>query len=50
MDGVCTRLMPIGKDGLLLTNKYIDSPYINNFAHPKNKGSRVFRCRGYSKH
>ena len=37
MDGVCTRLMPIGKDGLLLTEKYIDSPYINNFAHPKIK-------------
>lgn len=37
IDGLCTRLMPIGKDGLLLTEKYIDSPYINNFAHPKIK-------------
>ena len=37
LDSVCTRLMPIGKDGLLLTEKYIDSPYINNFSHPKIK-------------
>jgi len=37
MDGVCTKLMPIGKDGLLLTEKYIDSQYINNFSHPKIK-------------
>ena len=36
-DGVCTRLMPIGKDGLLLPEKYIDSPYINNFPNPKIK-------------
>ena len=36
-DGICTRLMPVGKDGLLLTEKYIDSPYINNFSHPKIK-------------
>lgn len=37
IDGICTRLMPIGKDGLLLSEKYIDSPYINNFPHPKIK-------------
>ena len=37
LDGICTRLMPVGKDGLLLTEKYIDSPYINNFPHPKIK-------------
>jgi phage minor structural protein len=37
IDGICTRLMPIGKDGLLLPEKYIDSPYINNFPHPKIK-------------
>lgn len=37
MDGLCTRLMPVGKDGLLLSEKYIDSPYVNNFAHPKIK-------------
>lgn len=35
MDSVCTRLMPIGKDGLLLTEKYIDSPYLNSYPHPK---------------
>ncbi|GLC32926.1 phage tail spike protein [Clostridium omnivorum] len=35
IDGICTRLMPIGKNGLLLSEKYIDSPYINNFPHPK---------------
>ena len=34
MDSLCTRLMPIGKDGLLLSEKYIDSPYINNYPHP----------------
>ena len=33
-DGMCTRMMPIGKDGLLLPEKYIDSPYINSFPHP----------------
>lgn len=37
MDGICTRLMPVGKDALLLTEKYIDSQYINNFSHPKIK-------------
>ena len=37
MDGLCTRLMPIGKDGLLITEKYVDSPFINNFSHPKIK-------------
>lgn len=35
IDGICTRIMPIGKDGLLLSEKYIDSQYINNFPHPK---------------
>lgn len=37
LDSICTRIMPVGKDGLLLTDKYIDSPYINNFSHPKIK-------------
>ena len=32
---VITRLMPVGKDGLLLAEKYIDSPYIGNYTHPK---------------
>lgn len=35
MDSVCTRLMPTGKDALLLSEKYIDSGYINNYPHPK---------------
>ena len=35
VDGVCTRLLPIGKDGLTLSEKYIDSQYINNYPHPK---------------
>ena len=34
MDSLCTRLMPIGKDGLLLSEKYVDSQYINNYPHP----------------
>jgi phage minor structural protein len=37
MDSLCTRLMPTGKDGLLLPEKYVDSPYINNYPHPKIK-------------
>lgn len=37
IDGICTRLMPKGKDGLLITEKYIDSPYIDKFSHPKIK-------------
>ena len=44
MDGVTTRLMPIGKDGLLLTEKYIDSIYINNFSHPKIKVIELSDC------
>ena len=35
IDGITTRIMPVGKDGLLLPEKYVDSPYINNFSHPK---------------
>lgn len=34
MDNVVTRVMPIGKDGLLLDDKYIDSSLINNYPHP----------------
>lgn len=37
MDAVCTRMMPLGFDGLLLPEKYIDSPYIENYPHPKVK-------------
>lgn len=34
MDAVCTRLLPVGKDGLLLDERYIDSPIIGNYPHP----------------
>lgn len=30
-----TRIMPIGYDGLLLPEKYIDSPLINNYPYPR---------------
>lgn len=32
---VLTRIMPIGFDGLILPEKYIDSPLINNYPYPK---------------
>lgn len=44
MDDLCTRLMPVGKaaangehepDGLLLPEKYLDSPYLANYPLPK---------------
>ncbi len=31
---VATRIMPKGYDGMLLPEKYIDSPIINNYSHP----------------
>lgn len=31
---IATRIMPIGRDGLLLPEKYIDSPLINNYFSP----------------
>ena len=37
MDNVATRIMPIGANGLLLPEKYINSPYIYNYPHPKVK-------------
>jgi phage minor structural protein len=37
MDGLATRIMPLGKDALMISEKYIDSQYINNFPHPKVK-------------
>jgi len=42
--GLCTRLMPIGKDGLLLPEKYIDSPYIGNYPNPKIKVVEFSEC------
>ncbi|WP_017416762.1 phage tail spike protein [Clostridium tunisiense] len=35
LDSVITRIMPQGYDGLFLPEKYVDSPYINNYPHPK---------------
>ncbi|WP_051623464.1 phage tail spike protein [Clostridium hydrogeniformans] len=32
---VATRIIPQGAEGLLLPEKYVDSPYINNYIHPK---------------
>ena len=37
MDGLATRIMVLGKDALMLPEKYIDSPYIDNFSNPKIK-------------
>lgn len=37
LDSVCTRMMPIGFDGVLLPERYIDSPYIGHYPHPKVK-------------
>ena len=37
IDSIGTRLMPKGNNELLLTEKYIDSKYINNYPHPKIK-------------
>ena len=31
---VVTRLVPVGKDGLMLDDVYVDSPLINNYATP----------------
>ena len=33
--GVVTRIMPMGYNGLLLPEKYVDSPLIDNYAFPK---------------
>lgn len=35
MDSVVTRIMPIGYDGLLLPEKYIDSSLIDNYTEPR---------------
>lgn len=33
--GIVTRVMPMGFNGLLLPEKYVDSPLINSYAFPK---------------
>jgi phage minor structural protein len=35
MNDVATRIMPLGAEGLMLPEKYIDSPLINNYTNPK---------------
>lgn len=37
MDNMATRIFPTGKDGLMLPEKYVDSPLINNYSVPKYK-------------
>ena len=34
MDSVATRIMPVGNEELILPEKYIDSPLINNYNQP----------------
>lgn len=36
-DKVTTRLIPVGANNLMLPETYVDSPYINNYPHPKVK-------------
>lgn len=35
MDTVVTRIMPVGRDGILLPEKYVDSPLIGNYVYPR---------------
>lgn len=44
VSNICTRLLPLGKDGLMLSEKYIDSPYINNYPHPKIRTIEFSDC------
>ncbi|WP_080372377.1 phage tail spike protein [Clostridium botulinum] len=46
-DSVITRIKPIGTDGLTLDEKYIDSPNINNYPHPKIKVLEFSECNDY---
>lgn len=34
-ENVITRIMPTGYDGIMLPEKYVDSPRINEYIHPK---------------
>jgi len=47
MGSVVTRLMPIGKDGLLLPEKYIDSTLINSYPHPIVKSIEFTDCETF---
>ena len=44
ISSVVTRLMPIGKDGLLLPEKYLDSSLISNYPHPIVKAIEFNNC------
>ncbi|KEH91593.1 phage endopeptidase (plasmid) [Clostridium botulinum C/D str. BKT12695] len=46
-DSVITRIKAVGQDGLTLDEKYIDSPYINNYPHPKIKVVEFNDCNDY---
>lgn len=35
IDSVVTRIKPVGQDGLTLDEVFVDSPHINEYAHPK---------------
>jgi len=35
ISGVATRIYPIGKDGLTLSERFMDSPHINDYLYPK---------------
>jgi len=37
LDGVITRIYPTGKDGIIIAEKYVDSPLINSYPHPMVK-------------
>ncbi len=44
MGSVVTRLMPIGNNGLLLSEKYLDSSLISNYPHPIVKAIEFMDC------
>ena len=41
MDSVTTRIMPVGSEALMLPEKYVESPLINNYAYPRIKKVNV---------
>lgn len=44
MGSVVTRLLPIGKDGLNLPEKYLDSPFLGSYPHPIVKSVEFTDC------
>lgn len=47
IDSVITRIKPIGQDGLYLDEKYVDSPHIGDYAHPKIAVVEFSDCNDY---